>query len=70
MSQLKTDRLILRRRLPPDRDLFARLNADPMMMEFMPARLDREDFDHSGLPEGCALRRCGLYRLAGPPLQT
>jgi RimJ/RimL family protein N-acetyltransferase len=40
-----TERLILRRWLPSDREPFARLNADPRVMEFMPTTLDREESD-------------------------
>lgn len=34
---LRTDRLLLRPWRPTDRQLFARLNADPRVMEFFPA---------------------------------
>jgi RimJ/RimL family protein N-acetyltransferase len=45
MQMLKTDRLILRRWLPSDREPFARLNADARVMEFMPWVLTREESD-------------------------
>jgi RimJ/RimL family protein N-acetyltransferase len=43
---LTTDRLILRRSRDSDREPFACINADPRVMEFMPAVLSR---DESGL---------------------
>jgi RimJ/RimL family protein N-acetyltransferase len=46
MATLSTDRLILRRWRDSDREPFARINADPRVMEFMPAILTREQSDH------------------------
>ena len=43
---LETDRLILRHWQPADRDSFAAINADPRVMEFMPAVLSRIESDH------------------------
>ncbi len=40
-----TDRLILRRWRPADRDPFARLNVDPRVMEFFPSVLSRAQSD-------------------------
>jgi RimJ/RimL family protein N-acetyltransferase len=40
-----TDRLILRRWRPVDREPFARINADPHVMEFMPSPLSRQESD-------------------------
>jgi len=45
MVSLQTQRLILRRWRHSDRLPFARLNADPRVMEFMPAPLTREESD-------------------------
>ncbi|HEY1492726.1 MAG TPA: GNAT family N-acetyltransferase [Steroidobacteraceae bacterium] len=45
MSQLDTARLKLRHWSPADLAPFAALNADPAVMEFMPARLSREASD-------------------------
>jgi RimJ/RimL family protein N-acetyltransferase len=42
---LTTQRLILRPWRESDRDGFARLNADPAVMEFMPRRLSRDESD-------------------------
>jgi RimJ/RimL family protein N-acetyltransferase len=40
-----TERLVLRRWRQSDRQPFARLNADPRVMEFMPAALSEEESD-------------------------
>ena len=42
---LTTDRLILRRWRDPDREAFARMNADSRVMEFYPAVLSQEESD-------------------------
>jgi RimJ/RimL family protein N-acetyltransferase len=42
---LSTPRLILRRWREQDREPFARMNADPVVMEFMPACLTRTESD-------------------------
>ncbi|MBB5873461.1 RimJ/RimL family protein N-acetyltransferase [Allocatelliglobosispora scoriae] len=42
---LTTDRLLLRRWLPSDREPFAELNADPRVMEHFPHLLTREQSD-------------------------
>ena len=43
--RLAAERLILRQWRESDRDSFAAMNADPATMEFMPARLSREESD-------------------------
>ncbi len=45
MTELVTGRLPLRRWRPSDREPFAALNADPRVVEFMPALLSRESSD-------------------------
>jgi RimJ/RimL family protein N-acetyltransferase len=40
--ELRTQRLLLRRWQPEDREAFATMNADPHVMEFFPGRLSRE----------------------------
>jgi RimJ/RimL family protein N-acetyltransferase len=45
MAILTTDRLILRRWRDSDGEPFARLNADPRVMEYLPAILTREESD-------------------------
>jgi ribosomal-protein-alanine N-acetyltransferase len=42
---LRTERLLLRRWRPEDRIAFARMNADPRVMEFFPAVQSREESD-------------------------
>lgn len=44
-AELLTDRLLLRRWRPADREPFARLNADPRVMEHFPAPLTRAETD-------------------------
>ena len=43
--ELKTERLLLRRWRPSDREPFARLNADPVVMQYFVGTLSREDSD-------------------------
>lgn len=45
MIEIETERLLLRRWRESDRHPFARMNADPRVMEFYPARLSREETD-------------------------
>ena len=45
VKPIVTDRLILREWRESDREPFARLNADPRVMEFMPAILSRDESD-------------------------
>ncbi len=45
VTELTTERLLLRRWLPADADAFAALNADPRVMEFLPAPLSRSQSD-------------------------
>ena len=42
---IETERLLLRHWKPSDREPFARMNADPRVMEFFPAVLSREESD-------------------------
>ena len=44
-DRIQTERLILRRWLPSDRAPFAVMNADPEVMRYFPAKLDRETSD-------------------------
>jgi RimJ/RimL family protein N-acetyltransferase len=46
-DHLETERLLLRRWRTDDREPFARMNADPRVMEFFPKRLTREESDAS-----------------------
>ena len=43
--RLVTDRLLLRAFLDEDREPFARMNADPRVVEYFPAPLDRDQSD-------------------------
>lgn len=45
MAVLETSRLILRRWKSSDREPFARMNADPRVMEYFPATLSRAESD-------------------------
>ena len=45
LTELVTPRLLLRRWRPEDREPYARLSADPRVMEFFPAPLSREESD-------------------------
>lgn len=45
MPEMRTDRLLLRAWQDEDREPFARLNADPAVMERFPSLLDREGSD-------------------------
>lgn len=60
---LETARLRLRSWQPSDREPFARLNADPRVMEFFPKRLTREGSDAMAdrIDEHFRTRGFGLY---------
>jgi ribosomal-protein-alanine N-acetyltransferase len=45
VTELRTDRLLLRQWRPEDREPFAVMNADPEVMRHFPARLAREESD-------------------------
>jgi RimJ/RimL family protein N-acetyltransferase len=45
--ELRTERLLLRRWRPEDREPFAAINADPRVMEHFPALLSRDESDAS-----------------------
>jgi RimJ/RimL family protein N-acetyltransferase len=47
LSELQTERLILRPWIESDREPFARMNADPAVMEFFPACLSRAESDQA-----------------------
>jgi RimJ/RimL family protein N-acetyltransferase len=44
-GELRTERLVLRRWREGDREPFARMNADPRVMEFFPEMLSRDESD-------------------------
>ena len=45
IASLMTERMILRQWIARDHDPFARLNADPRVMQYMPGALSREESD-------------------------
>jgi RimJ/RimL family protein N-acetyltransferase len=57
---LETERLRLRSWKPSDREPFAKLNADPRVMEFFPRRLNREESDAMVVRIGNHLRAKGF----------
>jgi len=56
---LSTSRLILRRWREADRSAFAQLNDDPVVMEFMPRRLSRDESDATAARLGAAIETRG-----------
>jgi RimJ/RimL family protein N-acetyltransferase len=60
---IQTERLLLRHWKEEDRELFYRLNSDPRVMEFMPARLTRPESDQliERIEEHFRKREFGLY---------
>jgi RimJ/RimL family protein N-acetyltransferase len=61
--ELLTERLLLRRWRPTDREPFAAQNADPRVMEHFPAILSREESDNSiaRIEKGFERRGFGLW---------
>jgi RimJ/RimL family protein N-acetyltransferase len=64
-SELRTDRLLLRRWRPEDRAPFAAMNADPAVMEHFPARLTPAESDAfiERIESGFAEHGFGLWAL-------
>ena len=72
MTELRTERVLLRRWRDEDRAPFAALNADPVVLQHFLAPLTREqsdalvdrvEFEHPRVPEGHPVRPHVLYRL-------
>ena len=65
---LRTDRLLLRDWRPDDLEPFARMNADPEVAEYLPARLSREESEVFArrIREHFAERGFGLWALEVP----
>lgn len=65
LSELQTQRLLMRRWRPEDRDPYAELNADPEVMRYFPSTLDRAASDTSAdrIEEHFAERGFGLWAL-------
>jgi RimJ/RimL family protein N-acetyltransferase len=57
---LRTERVVLRQWKAADREPFARLNADPVAMEFFPARLSRSESDAFAAHNEDAIERDGF----------
>jgi RimJ/RimL family protein N-acetyltransferase len=70
LPELQTQRLRLRAWLPQDREPFARMNADPAVMEYFPALLSAEETDRliERITEGFHSRGFGLWALEVPGL--
>jgi RimJ/RimL family protein N-acetyltransferase len=66
--ELRTDRLVLRRWRDEDREPFAALNADPVVMEFFPGRLSRQKSDDfvDRIEAGFEERGYGLWAVEVP----
>ena len=64
-APLTTERLILRRWRPSDREPFAAMNADPVVMEHFPAPLSRAESDAlvDAMEAGFAAHAFGLWAL-------
>ncbi|HEV2967425.1 MAG TPA: GNAT family N-acetyltransferase [Candidatus Dormibacteraeota bacterium] len=68
MADLHTERLLLRRWRPADKEPFARLNSDPLVMEYFPSALDRAESDAFAdrIEEGFDARGYGLWAVEIP----
>src|SRR5687767_8018500 len=66
--ELRTERLVLRRWRDEDREPFARLNADPVVMEHFPGTLDRQKSDDfvDRIEAGFDERGYGLWAVEVP----
>jgi RimJ/RimL family protein N-acetyltransferase len=63
---MTTERLILRHWRESDREPFARINADPLVMEFMPRVLSKEESDSVAERIEAHLRQRGFGLCAVP----
>jgi len=65
---LHTDRLVLRRWRPADKEPFVRINADPVVMEHFPSTLDRAESDAFAdrIEAGFEARGYGLWAVEIP----
>jgi RimJ/RimL family protein N-acetyltransferase len=68
MADLHTERLLLRRWRPADKEPFARLNSDPVVMEYFPSALDRAESDAFAdrIEAGFDARGYGLWAVEIP----
>src|SRR3990167_4707868 len=58
-NTIKTERLILRPWREEDLEPFAKLNADPRVMEYFPGLKSRQESDHSAKLMSDHIQRCG-----------
>jgi ribosomal-protein-alanine N-acetyltransferase len=67
-AELRTERLLLRRWRPDDREPFAAMNADPRVMEHFPKLLTREESDAAAtsISERLEERGFGLWAVEVP----
>ena len=70
VTELRTERLLLRQWRPEDREQFAALNDDPLVMEHFPERLDRAASDAMADRIEAALTRNGWGLWAAEVLET
>ena len=70
LAAITTERLILRRWRESDREPFARLNADPRVMEFMPRILSRPESDAMAERIEAHFRQHGFGLYAAELLQS
>ena len=68
MSELTTERLLLRRWRPADLEPFARMNADPVVMEHFPGLMTREQSDEFAerIEQGFERHGFGLWAVELP----
>jgi RimJ/RimL family protein N-acetyltransferase len=71
-GSIRTDRLVLRRWRDEDLEPFAELNADPEVMAFMPAQLDRRESDAlaTRIREQFEQRGFGLWAVEVPEVAS
>lgn len=67
-TDIRTERLHLRRWVPSDREPFAALNADPQVMEYFPATLSRAESDAVAdrIQDGFERRGFGFWAIEVP----
>jgi RimJ/RimL family protein N-acetyltransferase len=68
VPEVRTERVLLRRWRPEDREPFARLNADPKVVEYLPGALSRAESDAlaDGIEAGWYQRGYGLWAVELP----
>ena len=69
-NTIKTERLILRPWREEDLEPFAKLNADPRVMEYFPGLKSRQESDHSAKLMSDHIQRCGWGLWAASLIHT